>query len=61
MSTIDLTYGYGLQDLFADLRNSYSAWKLRRETRIALNRLSERELEDIGMNRADIDTALSRI
>lgn len=61
MSTIDLTYGYGLQDLVSDLRNSYSAWKLRRETRIALNRLSERELEDIGMNRADIDTALSRI
>lgn len=61
MTSIALNDGFGLNDLLADIRSTYQNWKLRRETRIALNRLSERELEDIGMNRADIDTAVGRI
>ncbi len=32
------------------------AWISARETRKALSRLSERELDDIGLCRADIDT-----
>lgn len=61
MSTVELNYAYGLHDLVADIRDAFSSWNLRRETRLALSRLSERQLEDIGLNRADIDTVLSRI
>ncbi len=32
-----------------------SAWNEARRTRNALNRLSDRELDDIGLSRADID------
>jgi len=41
-----------LASLSAQLRD----WNDRRITRIELNKLSERELEDIGLSRADIDT-----
>lgn len=34
---------------------SFTAWSDARETRKALNALSSRELEDIGLCRADID------
>ncbi len=34
----------------------YAAWNDARITRNALSRLSDRELEDIGLSRSDIDT-----
>ena len=34
----------------------FNAWNDARITRNALSRLSDRELEDIGLSRADIDT-----
>ena len=34
----------------------YAAWNDARITRNALARLSDRELEDIGLSRSDIDT-----
>lgn len=61
MTTMALNNSLGLKDLLADLRSAYAAWQLRRETRLALTQLSERHLEDIGMNRADIDTAVASI
>jgi uncharacterized protein YjiS (DUF1127 family) len=37
-----------------------AAWNDRRITRKALSRLSDRELEDIGLSRADIETISDR-
>lgn len=37
-----------------NLVKSYSAWRKYRETRIALDRLSDRALSDIGVSRRDI-------
>ena len=36
-------------------------WNNRRVTRNELHRLSDRELEDIGLTRAEIDTAVERL
>lgn len=41
----------GLSAIFA----AFLAWKDTRATRKALSALTDRELEDIGLNRADID------
>ena len=38
-----------------NLRETLVAWSIRRETRRQLNRLSDRELNDIGLSRGDID------
>ncbi|MDP5308173.1 DUF1127 domain-containing protein [Paracoccus spongiarum] len=61
MTTIAISQGHGFADFLADLRSALAGWKARRVTRAALNRLSERDLEDIGMNRADIDTVVAGI
>ncbi|MCT4333935.1 DUF1127 domain-containing protein [Paracoccus sp. YLB-12] len=61
MTTIALNEGFGLKEFFADLRADFADWLKRRETRAELNRLSERELEDIGLNRADIDGVVASI
>jgi uncharacterized protein YjiS (DUF1127 family) len=37
------------------------AWNDRRVTRNELYRLTDRELEDIGLTRAEIDTAVERL
>lgn len=37
------------------------SWNDRRATRNALSRLSDRELEDIGLCRGDIDTVIARL
>lgn len=42
----------GLSNTFATL----SAWNDARVTRNALNKLSDRELDDIGLCRGDVDT-----
>jgi uncharacterized protein YjiS (DUF1127 family) len=49
--------GFGLGDLFARL----SAWNDRRVTRNELSKLSDRELEDIGLCRGDIEDAVARM
>lgn len=36
----------------------YADWSERRATRAMLHRLSDRELDDIGLTRGDIDRAL---
>lgn len=45
----------GFGSRFAGLFVALSAWKDARATRKALSALTDRELEDIGLTRADID------
>ncbi|MEL6958628.1 MAG: DUF1127 domain-containing protein [Pseudomonadota bacterium] len=42
------------------LLGSVAAWYDRRATRKALSALTARELDDIGLNRGDIETLVSR-
>ncbi|MFP4273657.1 MAG: DUF1127 domain-containing protein [Paracoccaceae bacterium] len=44
---------------FPGLLGSLAAWNDSRATRKALSRLSDRELEDIGLSRGDIDSVSS--
>jgi uncharacterized protein YjiS (DUF1127 family) len=46
---------YGFVQFAARLREKIAAWRNAHVTRVALNRLSDRELADIGLTRADID------
>ncbi|MGY6411563.1 MAG: DUF1127 domain-containing protein [Alkalilacustris sp.] len=50
------TGGYSLR-----LFDSLLAWNDRRVTRNELHRLSDRELADIGLSRAEIDTVVERL
>ncbi len=45
----------GLDRLMSRIATSLIVWNERRMTRNALSRLSDRELEDIGLTRGDID------
>ena len=56
MAAIDMTrplngFGFSLARLFGTV----ASWNDARATRKALSALTDRELEDIGLNRADID------
>ncbi|CUH84027.1 DUF1127 domain-containing protein [Thalassovita mediterranea] len=44
----------------AHLRETFTGWNDARVTRNALSRLTDRELDDIGMVRADIETVCKR-
>ncbi|WP_297768544.1 DUF1127 domain-containing protein [uncultured Roseovarius sp.] len=46
---------------FARLLTAVVAWNERRATRAALSRLSDRELDDIGLSRGDIDVVARQI
>jgi len=46
---------------FGGLFATLASWNDRRITRRELSRLSDRELEDIGLTRGDIDSIVSRI
>ena len=43
------------------LRHRLDRWSARRRTGRELRALSEQSLDDIGMNRADIDTLIARM
>ncbi len=45
---------------FASIVSSLAAWNDARVTRNALSRLSDRELDDIGLCRGDIETIARR-
>jgi uncharacterized protein YjiS (DUF1127 family) len=47
--------GINLSDRAFGLFRGLRAWNARRSTRAALSRLSDRELDDIGLVRGDID------
>ncbi|MDZ7708751.1 MAG: DUF1127 domain-containing protein [Roseovarius sp.] len=46
--------------LFSRITEMLISWNDRRATRNALARLSDRELDDIGLSRGDIDRVASR-
>ncbi|WP_415183496.1 DUF1127 domain-containing protein [Phaeovulum sp.] len=45
----------GFSGFVSSLMSSISAWNDARQTRIELSKLSDRELDDIGLTRGDID------
>lgn len=49
------TYGEGHKGFFSSLVARYNAWNMVRKTREELNRLTDRELADVGLKRSDID------
>lgn len=51
------SFGFGFGDLVA----RFAVWNDRRVTRNELSKLSDRELEDIGLCRGDIEEAVSRM
>lgn len=52
--------GHASTGFFARLIGTLLSWNDRRATRKALSRLSDRELEDIGLSRSDIDVIARR-
>jgi len=64
MSHMDTTgaraQGFGLTGLFARFFDAVQSWSDRRATRKALARLTDRELDDIGLCRGDIDQIARR-
>lgn len=57
----DGVFGGGLRFTLGDLFAALSAWNDRRVTRNQLARLTDRELDDIGLCRADIENVVARI
>jgi uncharacterized protein YjiS (DUF1127 family) len=51
------SFGFGIRDVFARL----ATWNDRRITRNELSKLSDRELDDIGLCRGDIEDAVARM
>lgn len=51
------SFGFSFADLFARL----IAWNDKRATRNELSRLSDRELDDIGLCRGDIERIVSQL
>ena len=49
--------GFSFGDIFA----VFKTWNDKRITRAQLNLLSDRELDDIGLNRSDIDFVIQRM
>jgi uncharacterized protein YjiS (DUF1127 family) len=47
--------GTRLSGVMTALLAAYSTWADKRSTRLELNRLTDRELDDIGLSRGDID------
>jgi uncharacterized protein YjiS (DUF1127 family) len=45
----------GAQDYFAQMVSAVAGWKETKRTRDALNKLSDYQLEDIGLSRGDIE------
>lgn len=50
----------GLSGIFSSIIGSLAAWNDARITRNALSKLSDRELEDIGLCRGDIESVIAR-
>ncbi|MEC3859687.1 DUF1127 domain-containing protein [Mesobacterium sp. TK19101] len=49
------THGGRIGQMFVSMFSGFSAWNDARVTRKALSSLTDRELDDIGLNRGDID------
>ncbi len=57
----DGVFGRSLGFSFADLFARVAAWNDQRVTRRELAKLSDRELDDIGLCRGDIDSVVSAL
>jgi uncharacterized protein YjiS (DUF1127 family) len=55
MTNRPLGAGYRATSVLADIVGRIAAWNDARVTRKALSKLSDRELDDLGLNRGDID------
>lgn len=58
MSTMEMNRGFaalGVGNVVANVFSTLSAWNDARATRRELNSLSDRELDDIGLGRSDIE------
>ncbi|WP_020591632.1 DUF1127 domain-containing protein [Kiloniella laminariae] len=53
--------GLSLGSLFISMIEAMEAYKLRRQTRIALYNCSDAVLEDIGLSRGDIEGIVSKL
>lgn len=53
-------HAHARPSLFSRIVEMLISWNDRRVTRHALARLSDRELDDIGLNRGDIDRVANR-
>lgn len=49
-------FGVRLSNMFSGLVGTLAAWNDMRVTRNALSRLSDHELDDLGLTRSDIDS-----
>lgn len=63
MATLDTTHAShaGFGSLISRVFATITAWNERRATRNALSQLSDRELDDIGLTRGDIDIVARNI
>jgi len=52
-----ITLGGRFAEIFADLTNAYTTWRLYRRTLSELQGLSMRELNDLGLNAGSIRSA----
>lgn len=50
--------GVAMGSVFSRFVAAFAAWNEKRVTRNALYRLTDRELDDIGLTRADIERAI---
>jgi uncharacterized protein YjiS (DUF1127 family) len=57
----DGVFGGGIRFSFSDLFAALVAWNDKRVTRRELHKLSDRELEDIGLCRAEIDSVVAQL
>lgn len=57
----DGVFGGGVRFSFSDAFAHLAAWNDKRVTRRELSRLSDRELDDIGLCRADIDRVIEEL
>ncbi|WP_333829753.1 DUF1127 domain-containing protein [Pararhodobacter sp.] len=57
----DGVFGGGLRFSFGDFFASMAAWNDKRVTRRELSKLSDRELDDIGLCRADIELVVNQL
>ena len=59
-TSVDLSAGR-IGGFFANLVGALATWNDARITRKSLSQLSERELDDIGLSRGDIDRVAMRV
>ena len=53
------SFGRRVKTVFSSLRDAIMHWRDKRTTINTLNRLSDHELEDIGINRVDIESLVN--